>query len=295
MQQIMRFAIAVFAAAVLSAQTIEVPTHFEVASVKISTTSDNLPGPAHGFGRQSGGPGTTTPGQYTATGISLKYLLFLTAYQFVEYQYVAPSWMDNVLVDVAAKAPPGITRDQFQVMLQNLLIERFGIEFHHEQREHNSADLVIAKGGLKMQRSKFDENAPPNPGPGPGGTIHLDYNSEGFPVIPAAAGPTTFGTSVNRQTVFVTNRCTVKQLVDTLTRNLHLPIVDKTGLTGAFAFLLHFAPEGASAPPGTTEALDAAPTPFDALQSQLGLKLELHKAPVDVLVVDKAEKTPIEN
>jgi uncharacterized protein (TIGR03435 family) len=291
MQHIMRLTIAVFGAAVLSAQTAEIPTHFEVASVKISSASDNLPGPQHGFGRQSGGPGSSTPGQYTATGISLKNILFGSAYRFDDYQYVAPSWMANSLIDVAVKVPPGITRDQFMVMLQNLLIERFRIEFHHEQREHNSADLVIAKGGLKMKPSKFDENAQPNPGPGPGGTFHLERNSEGFPVIPADSGPMTFGTGMNGQFVLVTNRSTVKQLVDTLSRNLHLPIVDKTGLTGTFAFLLHFAPEGASAP----ETLDVAPTPFDALQSQLGLKLELHKALVDVLVIDRAEKTPIEN
>src|SRR5580658_4177937 len=76
-------------------------TEFEVASVKVSTASqDSLPVAFRGFGRQSGGPGSTTPGQYTAVGISLKNILFRRAFPLNEYQYVAPSWMDKEIYDI---------------------------------------------------------------------------------------------------------------------------------------------------------------------------------------------------
>jgi uncharacterized protein (TIGR03435 family) len=71
---------------------------FEVASVKISTAQPDS-------ARMAGGPGTTTPGQFTATGVTLKNLLFNRAYVLAAYQYAAPSWMDTARYDVAAKVP----------------------------------------------------------------------------------------------------------------------------------------------------------------------------------------------
>src|ERR1700735_2115201 len=89
-------------------QSADVPAQFEVASVKVSTASqDSLPVQFRGFGRQTGGPGSTTPGQYAATGISLKNILFRRAFPLNEYQYVAPSWMDKEIYDITVKVPPG--------------------------------------------------------------------------------------------------------------------------------------------------------------------------------------------
>jgi uncharacterized protein (TIGR03435 family) len=279
------------------------PARFEVASIKVSTASDNLPLALHGFGRISGGPGSTTPGQYTATGISLKNLLFRDALGLNDYQYSAPAWMEKETYDVTVKVPAGITREQFRRMMGNLLIERFKMELHHEQREAATYDLVVAKGGLKMKASKFAPDTPVGPGPGSGGSLHLERDAEGFPRIPEGSGPMSFGMGMNGQSVFVTNKFSVKQLIDHLALNLNFQITDKTGLTGDFAFMLHYTKEGPSlARQGTAASevagagdLEVAPTIFTALQSQLGLKLEAHKGPVDVLIIDKAEKTPIEN
>jgi uncharacterized protein (TIGR03435 family) len=240
-------------------------------------------------------------------GISLKNLLFRDAFNLVEYQYTALPWMEKEIYDVVAKVPPGATRDQFRVMLQNLLIERFKIELHHEQREMTSYDLVVAKGGLKMTSSKFDENAPPQPSAGSGGSLHMEWDADGFPVIPASYGPMTLGMGVKGQLVWVTNRASIQQLIDMLSRNLKVPIADQTGLKGNFACLLHFTNGGPAASGGGSAAvasdtpgaaaldLDVAPTVFTALPSQLGLRLEPHKRPIDVLVIDKAEKTPVDN
>jgi uncharacterized protein (TIGR03435 family) len=235
----------------------------------------------------TGGPGTDSPGQFSALGVSLKTLLFRRAYNLKEYQFSALPWMQGATVDVVAKVPAGTSPDQFRVMLQNLLIERFQIVLHHEQREMVSYDLVVAKGGIKMKPSRFDASTPPQP---PGSSKLMGHDAEGFPVIPDTLGPLTTAEVVHGQIVMVTNRRSMQELVDTLTSSLNIPIVDKTALPGWFAYTLHFAPEGATGP-----ELDAAPSLINALPSQLGLKLEPHKRQVDVLVIDKGLKTPIEN
>jgi uncharacterized protein (TIGR03435 family) len=66
-------------------------------------------------------------------------------------------------------------------------------------------------------------------------------------------------------------------------------VLDKTGLTGKYDFTLEFSIQGL-----TTDD-DPVPSLFDALQQQLGLKLEDRKAPYDVVVVDYAERVPTEN
>ena len=90
-----------------------------------------------------------------------------------------------------------------------------------------------------------------------------------------------------RTTQIETTKGGMEQLVTQLSGTLGQPVLDKTGLTGEYDYKLEFAPENAAA--------DAdAPTIFTALQEQLGLKLEPQKAPVEVVVIDRAEK-PSEN
>jgi uncharacterized protein (TIGR03435 family) len=287
----------------LHAQTSDPKLTFEVASVKVSKAVQ--PGGMPGFGRSSGGPGTDSPGQFAVTGISLKNLLFQRAFQLKPFEYVAPSWMDKEYYDVVAKVPPNTTRAQFQVMLQNLVIERFQIQFHKEAREIAGFDLTVAKGGTKMQKSPIGDSVP-SVGPGPGGTVHVEKDDDGFFKIPAGPNPMTFATVANGQATLVTNRYSMQQLADMLSRNLNKQIYDKTELLGNYAFSFHYLPETASspstvssasgdAPPSAALNVEAAPTVFTALQSQLGLRLERHTAPVDVMVIDHAEKVPIEN
>lgn len=148
-----------------------------------------------------------------------------------------------------------------------------------------------------MKPSKFEESVPLDPGPG-SGSLKLEHDADGFPSIPAAAGPMTLFTARNGQTVCLTNRFTVQQLIDNLALNLNIPIFDKTGLKGGFAYMLHYQRPGiaaVSADAGASAAMDVAPPLFEALQSQLGLKLEQRKAMIDVMVIDKAERTPTEN
>jgi uncharacterized protein (TIGR03435 family) len=86
-----------------------------------------------------------------------------------------------------------------------------------------------------------------------------------------------------------------------LSREFRLPIVDKTGLTGKFDFTLEFAPQPPGAVPAASvegvldTADDSGPNLTTAVQQQLGLKLNPRKVPLDVLIIDRADKTPTEN
>src|ERR1017187_1636471 len=103
----------------------ESPT-FEVASVK--------PAEPQAMGmmrvRMSGGPGTPDPGQLTYSNVSLKDIL-INAYAVKGYQINGPKWLDSERFDIVAKIPKGATKEQFQLMLQNLLAERFKLTLHH--------------------------------------------------------------------------------------------------------------------------------------------------------------------
>jgi uncharacterized protein (TIGR03435 family) len=198
------------AACALSAQDL---AHFEVATIKVST--DDTPPPARGFGRVSGGPDTTSPGQFAAFGISLKNILLRDAFNLEEFQYVAPSWMSDHIYDVVAKVPPGTNRDQFRVMLQDLLIERFRIVLHHEQRTTEIYELTIGKGGLKMKPSPYNEQVP---------QVHpaLKRDVDGLLMLPQDAGPATIFTIGNGgQVVWESTRGPFQQLVTMLSRNPH--------------------------------------------------------------------------
>jgi uncharacterized protein (TIGR03435 family) len=272
-----------------NAQTREDSSNFEAATVK-PWHSSGAPDP--NFGHVRGGPGGTgSPGQFTATGMSLSKLLFQWAYNFNAYQYVGIPWMDKELYDVAAKLPAGTTRQQFQIMLRSLLTEQFKIVSHYEQREMRAYDLSLAKGGPKMEVSSAGKSA-----------LRIQW-SGGFPVIPPDVTPYTMVTFAKGQKVYSTNQYSMPDLASLLSTDLHIPVLDKTSLTVNYAFLLHYnggTPTLASIttlgdePPGNADT-EFAPTIFEALKSQLGLTLTETRTIIAVLVIDSAEKTPIEN
>src|SRR5258708_7906050 len=93
---------------------------FEVASVKPSLIE------ARGS-RCTGGPGSSDPGRLTCENYSLSYLVMM-AYNLRNFQLAAPTWMDNARFNITAKLPPGAGRREFELMLQGLLAERFGLK-----------------------------------------------------------------------------------------------------------------------------------------------------------------------
>lgn len=292
-QALLSAGIVVFASTLVFGQAAESVT-FEVASVKPSP-----PGWERGgvyFGPPRGGPGTPDPGQITWSYPTLKTLL-MTAYDVKAYQVNGPAWLDTERYDITAKVPAGATREQVNVMWQNLLTERFGVKLHHEPKEFQVDELVIAKGGPKLKETAWDPAMPLPPGPptrkdgeltGPGAVVTI------FP------GP-------NAKAHMIAKAQPLSKLAAMLGNDRRHPVLDKTGLTGLYDFNLEYTIDlsgfplpppplgGPPAPaPGNT-ASDPGPDLAAAVQQQLGLRLVAGKANIDVLVIDKAEKVPSDN
>ena len=199
----------------------------------------------------------TTPGGLEMRNTTLKNLV-RSAYRLNEYQLDGgPKWVDSARFNIDAKLPAGVPRDQIPLMLQALLADRFKLEFHRVTKTLPEYALVVAKGGSKLQvASEEDGN-------------HQRY-SQGDRQIKGWGMP-------------------VSSLANMLISAVGAPVIDKTGLEGKYNFVLEFVPLL-----GTPSEDETLPTIFAVLQEKLGLKLEAIKGPVEVLVIDRAEK-PAEN
>jgi uncharacterized protein (TIGR03435 family) len=212
--------------------------------------------------------------------------------------------------DLVAKVPPGATRDDLKLMLQDLLMDRFKLSLHRVRKDFPVYELTIAKGG-----SKLKENTDPNltacrPGEC-GDPLNVPLDKNGFPQLPpgksGSIGKATNG--IVRMTVrglpLSSLLFRVRTQLGTITGpNSFAPgrIVDKTGLTGKYDFNLEYAGE-----PGRIGSALSLPTSpdgaepggglplIDAIEKQLGLKLTKTTAPYEVLVIDHAERIPAEN
>jgi uncharacterized protein (TIGR03435 family) len=158
--------------------------------------------------------------------------------------------------DIHAIIPAGTAADQIPPMLQTLLRDRFKLALHRETRQLPVYALTTAKNGSKLKPAE------------------------------SASGITS---DTNRTGWHVSAKTTMPQFAEFLARKLDRIVVDETSLSGAFEIVLDAAPYSLD---GSQDA--AGPSIFTALQEQLGLKLEARKAPVEILIVDHAER-PSEN
>jgi uncharacterized protein (TIGR03435 family) len=179
-----------------------------------------------------------------------------------EDQIDGPDWIRDrhLRVDITAKTSPDTPSDRVHLMMQTLLTERFRLELHRQLKPVRHFDLSIARRGFKARPSP--EGAPAQPG------IHFRGR-------------------------IVDDHLSMHTLVVLLSRQLRQPVIDLTGLAGFYDIHLEWAP-GEQPPP---EASDSAPLPdiFHAVDVQLGLALEPRKTPIEVLVIDHADKVPIAN
>jgi uncharacterized protein (TIGR03435 family) len=166
---------------------------FEAASVKVAPPA--TPGVDY---RMRGGPGTEDPGQISYPLTTL-YQLMLLAYNVSDDQISGPSWIGVTHYSVVAKIPPNTSKDQFRLMLQNLLAERFHLTLHHETKEGAGYELVLAPKGPKMK-----------PSPPEGDDVAA---TNGFPY---RAPGQHFALSIGRGLVRTTNRMTMAELADWL-------------------------------------------------------------------------------
>jgi uncharacterized protein (TIGR03435 family) len=274
----------------------ENPT-FDVASVKPSQ-------PQTGPGMRvmmRGGPGTPDPGQLTYTNVSLQNIL-QNAYDVKSYQISGPGWLGSERYDIAAKIPQGATKEQFRKMLQNLLAERFKLTLHRETKELPIYALVVGKNGSKLKETPKDTPAAGGAPPPGGGRMKLD--KDGRPQMPPMGKGSMRMMFHNGNQELSAVGMKLSGLADMLSGQLGRPVVDQTGLTGEYDFTLECSPENMvnmgpmpPPPPGAAPVMveSSAPPLPQAIQEQLGLKLEAKKGPVELLVIDHAEKVPTEN
>jgi uncharacterized protein (TIGR03435 family) len=265
-------------AGVHAAQTPASPA-FEVASIKLNKTGDRA---SHGVVQ----PG----GRFVNTNVTLLQLI-QTSYRMATAQIIGgPDWIRNEHYDIVAKGPDGATPAQRDAMFQNLVAERFGVNFHHETRELAAANLVMARkdgklGPRLLPATEADSDCSVRARP--------DYSKPGFTTLPpCVAGYSTGQDGIGQ---FNARGITMERLASELL-GFHIApfIFDKTNLDGAFNIdRLDYRPNTLSAGPSPDASVDA-PTILTALQEELGLKVELIKGPVDVLVIDHAEH-PTEN
>jgi uncharacterized protein (TIGR03435 family) len=241
----------------------------------------------------AGGPGTKTPDRINFENVGLAGIIS-KAYDVKYYQISGPSWFDSERFNIIATVPAGTTVEHFRQMLQNLLADRFNLKLHKETREMSIYALGIAKNGPKLKKAMPDPPPDPNDaadGASVAGGGKLARDADGYPIL--RPGVTMAVTSTPAGSFArLANKEHMQWLVDMLAGQTGRPVVDATGLTEEYDFSLSWIPRPPDAPPAEDPI---GPDIFTALQQQLGLKLEPKKGPVEVLVIDHAEKIPTAN
>lgn len=258
---------------------------FEVASVKPAVMPDFARG--SWVGHISGGPGTADPGRYSCERCDL-YNLVLMAYNLRSDELSAPDWMRSAGFDIAAKVPESATKEQFRTMLQGLLGERFHLMLHHEQKQTQVGELTVAKGGAKLKETPKGPQSEAAPS---AETAKMKLDQDGFPVLPP--GQHFAMIMMNDQGRIRASAMPMKDFAAWLAGQTGQPVTDSTGLKGNYDFLLSWGAGGLRTNAGDPDT--SGPTLIEALQRQLGLRLESKKGPVDLIVVDHADKMPADN
>ena len=194
--------------------------------------------------------------RYRAENVSLISLLRV-AYAVQEFQIAGhPAWANVERFDIDAKMEAGANSRDWPLMLQRLLADRFKLAVRRESREGPIYTLVVGSTGPRLTAAE------PSKSTSPGG----DFSASPTQII---------GTGVS-----------MGEFAMRLSRSIGVTVVDRTGLAGAFDLKLtwpmddQFVGRGAS----------ASPTIFTAIQEQLGLRLQAARGPVEMLVVDRAER-----
>jgi uncharacterized protein (TIGR03435 family) len=247
---------------------------FDVASVKANRSG--LAEPASY---------TQPGGRYTATNVTVRTLV-KSAYGLHDNQLTGgPAWIDSERFDIAAKseaqasASASAFRDTARLMLRPLLADRFKLVLRRERREIPVYVLVVANPGRgfgpQVRRSDGrdcdgDPKAPPTP-----------------PAAAEAGIPLPCGAEVYRPGHLAARSMALSNLALNVSRWTTRVVVDETGLEGKFDWDVQWTPEDL-----TLDAADApgGPSLFAALRDQAGFRLERQRRPVDVVVIERAER-----
>jgi uncharacterized protein (TIGR03435 family) len=212
--------------------------------------------------------------------------ILASAYNLQPFQILGgPAWVNSVHFDIDAKSATRVSDpQQVRAMLQSLLAERFQLRIHTETRQMPIYVLSAPKGAYKLHAPTKGSclgvadplpglPAPSHPGQPPAAVIGR------CGVVAGTGGPT--GSRIDG------GQASISSLARFLTTILHGPVIDKTWITGNYD--IHIAYVGTNTL-ATDATADTGPTLFEALEEQAGLKLEPGRGPLEVLVIDHAEK-----
>ena len=276
---------------------------FDVASVRPNKSSAP---PYSNFPLNAGAMYTANGGLLSATNFPLVTYIFF-AYNLMgnQAQFLVPQlpgWVMTNRFDIQARAAGSPTKDQMRLMMRSLLADRFKLAVHTEKREVPVLAFVLLKPGKtgpQLQRHPDDASCETNVEPtSPAHPIPDLFSQKvpgGFPAVcnsiigvpPSVPGRSRLGG----------RNVTIGFMADMFSQRVDLgrPMIDATGLTGTFDFLLEFTPESKTPAPDTNTAADPDGPSFEqAVRDQLGLKFESRKSSMNVMVFDHVEH-PSEN
>lgn len=203
--------------------------------------------------------------RFVGTNLTIKNLILL-AYKVQEYQIIGvPPALASLRFDIEAKADDQTKPEQIADMIKSMLVDRFKLRLHHENRELPVYALLPAKSGSKLkQNTTGSENHSSR-------TLRGKMYGQNMPI---------------------------DTLVTLLSNELDRMVIDRTGLIGNFDWALEWSAEASRAAvapdTGGPATEPTGPSIFTAVQEQLGLRLEATKAPLDALIIDGVEQ-PSEN
>jgi uncharacterized protein (TIGR03435 family) len=267
---------------------------FEVASIRASVDA----------GLQAvAAAGRVDGAQFRIAGLTLKDYIS-QAYGLKLNQISGPDWITTDRFDIAATLPEGGQPDQVPAMMQSLLEDRFELKAHREKKDFPVYALRVAPAGLKMAEAA-PEPVAENEDAKVSQTFTRSGSGQGISVNLGQGSSFNFADNN-----FAAKKLTMTSLAGFLERFLERPVLDMTGVKGYYDLSFDLTPEdyrlmliraavaaGLVMSPEALRLVDTSPSPrslFDGL-TKFGLKLETSKAPLDVLVVDNARKTPTEN
>ena len=202
---------------------------------------------------------TWSPGGVTMLNASLKALI-QWAYHVQTIQVIGSGWLDSTRYDIVAKTSAPATNEQLRQMMQTLLADRFKLAFHRDTKEMQAYVVTVAKTGHKMK---------PSEGEGP---IEMKPTGKGLNIL--------------------FTHVTLAELAEMASSPLNGVVVDQTGLKGAWDFTIDGSMFAMQRPADEMEAIGMM---IQVMNDQLGIKIDQKKVPAEVLIVDRAEKIPVEN
>jgi uncharacterized protein (TIGR03435 family) len=251
---------------------------FDAISVKLNKAGLPPAGPMQKMNATAEVFSMTNCGVYCLIGFAYN----LTLDQGADVYPQIPKDIFSERFDVEARAANEVTQDQMRLMVRSLLEDRFKLAMHYEMRQKSFYNLVIAKAGkLGPQLRPYGNEEPCPTGPPSSPTV-----AGGFP---AGCGSPQFMNSNQPGLVRSGSRNVSLEQITAWMRvlgGLDRPVFDRTGLSGTFDFVLEWDKSASTNP----QSESTGPTFVEALQDQLGLKLESDAGLVKTFVVDHIEQ-----